>query len=104
MTGFDALNLNIPLILSISIFKSCLNSCFSQFYNPGGSVVLPTIILQQCIPASCLPSSVSTALRCFKSAPEVLKLFSCSTELSVKFILFINVKMPTIGTGIYPVH
>ena len=28
--------------------------------------------------------------------PEVIKLFSCSIELSMKFFLLINVKMPTI--------
>ena len=28
--------------------------------------------------------------------PEVIKLFSFSTQLSMKFILLINVKMPTI--------
>ena len=28
--------------------------------------------------------------------PEVIKLFSCSTQLSIKFIMLINVKMPTI--------
>ena len=28
---------------------------------------------------------------------EVIKLFSCSTELSTKFILLINIKMPTIN-------
>ena len=27
---------------------------------------------------------------------EVIKLFSCSTQLSLKFIMLINVKMPTI--------
>ena len=32
--------------------------------------------------------------------PEVIKLFSCSTELSSKFILLINVKMPTM-VGIF---
>ena len=32
----------------------------------------------------------------FSSGPEVMKLFSCSTLLSTKFILLINVKMPTI--------
>ena len=31
-----------------------------------------------------------------KTGPEVIKLFSCSTQLSTKFILLINVKMPTI--------
>ena len=31
-----------------------------------------------------------------KSGPEVIKPFSCSTQLSTKFILLINVKMPTI--------
>ena len=28
--------------------------------------------------------------------PEVIKLFPCSNQLSMKFIVFINVKMPTI--------
>ena len=32
----------------------------------------------------------------FRPGPEVIKLFSCSTQLSTKFILPINVKMPTI--------
>ena len=32
----------------------------------------------------------------FKTGPEVIKLFSCSTQLSKKLILLINVKMPTI--------
>ena len=31
-----------------------------------------------------------------KNRPEVIKLFSSSTQLSMKFILLINVKMPTI--------
>ena len=30
------------------------------------------------------------------AGPEVIKLFSCSTQLSTKFILLINVKMTTI--------
>ena len=30
------------------------------------------------------------------TGPEVIKLFLCSTQLSTKFILLINVKMPTI--------
>ena len=30
-----------------------------------------------------------------RAGPEVIKLFSCSTQLSLKFILLINVKMPT---------
>ena len=32
----------------------------------------------------------------FCTGPEVIKLFSCLTQLSMKFIMFINVKMPTI--------
>ena len=28
--------------------------------------------------------------------PEVIKLFSCSTQMSMEFFLLINVKMPTI--------
>ena len=30
------------------------------------------------------------------TGPEVIKLFSCSAQLRIKFILLINVKMPTI--------
>ena len=34
------------------------------------------------------------------SGPEVIKLFSCSTQLNMKFSLLINIKMPTI-VGIF---
>ena len=38
------------------------------------------------------------------SGPEVIKAFSCSAQLRLKFILLINVKMPT-GPGLlYLVH
>ena len=37
-----------------------------------------------------------TLLNGMESGPEVIKLFSCSTQLSMKFFLLINVKMPTI--------
>ena len=33
---------------------------------------------------------------CMRQGPEVIKLLSCSIQLSTKFILLINVKMPTI--------
>ena len=32
----------------------------------------------------------------WKPGPEVIKLFPCSTQLSMKFFLLINIKMPTI--------
>ena len=31
-----------------------------------------------------------------KTGPEVIQLLSCSTQLSMKFIMLINVKVPTI--------
>ena len=31
-----------------------------------------------------------------KPGPEVIKLFSCSTQLSMKFFLLMNIKMPTV--------
>ena len=31
-----------------------------------------------------------------RTGPEVINLFSCSAQLSLKFILLINVKMPTL--------
>ena len=33
------------------------------------------------------------------SGPEVIKLFSCSTQLSMKFVLLINFKLPTIANS-----
>ena len=41
---------------------------------------------------ACMPSK--------DSGPEVIKLFSCSTQLSMKFSLLISMKMPTI-VGIF---
>ena len=37
-----------------------------------------------------------TVIEFMITGPEVIKLFSCSTQLSTKFILLINVKIPTI--------
>ena len=37
-----------------------------------------------------------TKLEMDYTGPEVIKLFSCSAQLSMKFSLLINVKMPTI--------
>ena len=37
------------------------------------------------------------------SGTEVIKLFSCSAQLRLKFILLINVKMPTI-VGIFNIY
>ena len=39
-------------------------------------------------------------MRLIISGPEVIKLFSCSTQLSMKFSLLINKKMPII-VGIF---
>ena len=43
--------------------------------------------------ASCI--SVSHMDRALVPGPKVIKLFSCSTQLSMKFFLLINVKMLT---------
>ena len=34
-------------------------------------------------------------LLCVSPGPEVIKLFSCSTQLGMKFVLFINLKILT---------
>ena len=45
----------------------------------------------------CHDAAEITSMHDLKSpGPEVIKLFPCSTLLSTKFILLINVKMPTI--------
>ena len=40
--------------------------------------------------------SRNVKLKIKRPGPEVIKLFSCSAQLRLKFILLINVKMPTI--------
>ena len=49
----------------------------------------------------CPVSELPTGIKCIKvimytPGPEVIKLFSCSAQLRLKFILLINIKMPTI--------
>ena len=41
-------------------------------------------------------TSVAVLVDLEMPGPEVIKLFSCSTQLRLTFILLINVKMPTI--------
>ena len=43
-----------------------------------------------------MPRQLMTSLVLKQPGPEVIKLFSCSTQLSMNFFLLINVKMPTI--------
>ena len=47
-----------------------------------------------CRTVSCV--KLSLQLYTTQSGPQVIKLFSCSTQLSMKFSPLINVKMPTI--------
>ena len=37
------------------------------------------------------------SIQAHKPCPEVIKLLSCSTQLSMNFCLLINVKMPIVG-------
>ena len=43
-----------------------------------------------------LTEAVPIEFKYVRPCPEVIKLFSYSTQLSTKFILLINVKMPTL--------
>ena len=55
------------------------------------------LVLQEKYLTACASSENSDhTARNAKPGPEVIKLFSCSTQLSMKFFLLINVKMPTI--------
>ena len=58
-----------------------------MFYNLGASS----------LPISKMTVKLyNTQIIITKPGSEVIKLFSCSTRLSTKFILLINVKMPTV--------
>ena len=56
--------------------------------NFYGHIILANFVMKKLV----LPNS----LNWHRSGLEVIKLFPCSTQLSTKFILLINVKMPTI--------
>ena len=51
--------------------------------------------VQATIPPICGTPTIIDIVK-FMTRPEVTKLFSCSTQLSTKFILLISFKMPTI--------
>ena len=55
-------------------------------------------VLLVLVPGHCLSYLLYflAALQFQNTGPEVIKLFPCSTQLSMKFFLLINVKMPTI--------
>ena len=70
----------------ISFERMCLtvDSCtitLKEWFSTNG----------MCQNLMCWPKCVNF----MQSGPEVIKLFSCSTQLSMKFIMLINVKMPT---------
>ena len=45
---------------------------------------------------SVLKQTYKQVAKLYRPGPEVIKLFSCSAQLRLKFILLINVKMPAI--------
>ena len=42
-----------------------------------------------------LHEEIRVGIRPSRTGPEVIKLFSCSTQLSMKFVLLINLKLLT---------
>ena len=44
-------------------------------------------------------SQITPTLMQLRPGPEVIKLFSCSTQLSMKFVLFINLKLLTVANS-----
>ena len=70
----------------------------SNIYKGLRSFVLVLWMQRQCPVHKCCISLLQyTILKGLVSpGPEVTKLFSCSSQLGMKFFLLINVKMPTI--------
>ena len=72
---------------------------FPSFSTPQSSLTLCLLVPSNLITfANSLDPK--QAQQNVQSGSEVIKLFSCSTQLSTKFILLINVKMPII-VGIF---
>ena len=73
--------------LSISVWSHCL---FEEQLIKDDSVSSFRLFYRQ------LKNGATDQTGLFQPCPEVIKLFSCSTQLSMKFSPLINVKMPTI--------
>ena len=76
-------------------------SCLQMFNDclTLGDAFHPDLIV-----CSFMENSIDVKIVYLTSGPEVIKLFPCSTQLCTKFILLINVKMPTILTFISMVN
>ena len=82
----------------LSLFNS-MNVAFFRGYPQLLITDLPRryLIISHCLWVYYSVHNDSLAAICWvRAGPEVIKLFSCSTQLSMKFSLLINVKMPTI--------
>ena len=67
------------------IYISAQGLLLGYFWHNGPSVCIKL-----------LPGGRQNELWWDTPGPEVIKLFSCSTQLSMKFFLLINIKMPTV--------
>ena len=65
---------------------------FCHFYK---KTTFTPSCLYSCIPISFWTGVFSKREQILLPCPEVIKLFSCSTQLSMKFVLFINLKILT---------
>ena len=66
---------------------------FRRLGSRGIHILLEHGILREIL---ALFSDSKGALSITQPGPEVIKLFSCTTQLNMKTFLLINVKMPTI--------
>ena len=66
----------------IETFSFVSFSTVFQSYQDNGRVIIRTPFMEGCVQ--------------WNPGPEVIKLFSCSTQLSMKFFLLINIKIMTV--------
>ena len=67
--------------------------------SPDNSLIISEVELLM-VSYKIWPCGYKTFFMLSSAGPVVIKLFSCSAQLKLKFILLINVKMPTI-VGIF---
>ena len=72
-------------------------ACEDEDKLAQGHIRVPPVSLDTHNPSTPKSNTLSTEPMCFSnicvSGPEVIKLFSSSTQLSMKFIMLINVKI-----------
>ena len=93
-TSYSRLLTSTALLLSVALVVSGSSMCTYAGFTKT-AIRVSTSCCSAVARASVSSTNISADVGKHNTWPEVIKLFSCSTQLSKKFSPLINVKMPT---------